>query len=218
MNAGCATHRGELTEQLLLGLPLTAELSRHLAECAWCARELGEISEVVATLHRAESSFRGAHRAPAPLESPPVPGPWITERIPAHGPGRKRRFALLAAAAAIIGGAALVPLLHSGTGGAANDVALARVGYMVAHPWGTEVPIALTGLHLGQTYHLLTADAAGDRAPAGSVRATGDRTVRARMVTAMSRGAITVLMVADQGDDQVAAIPIDSPLAEDPPG
>lgn len=64
MNAGCAAHRGELTERLLLGRPLPGRLSRHITGCACCARELGEISEVVATLHRGESSFRTAMRAP----------------------------------------------------------------------------------------------------------------------------------------------------------
>jgi hypothetical protein len=37
------------------------------------------------------------------------------------------------------------------------------------------------------------------------------------MVTAMSRESRTVLLVADQRGDQVAAIPIDSPFAEDVP-
>jgi len=59
---GCTAHRGELTEQLMLGKPLTTRLSRHITGCARCARELGEISEVVASLHRAESAFRPTRR------------------------------------------------------------------------------------------------------------------------------------------------------------
>jgi hypothetical protein len=69
VNTSCTTHRGELTEQLMLGKPLTTRLSRHIAGCARCTRELGEISEVVATLRRAESTFRPARREGGSRES-----------------------------------------------------------------------------------------------------------------------------------------------------
>jgi hypothetical protein len=206
MNSRCDSRLGEITEQLMLGRPLTGEMYRHVASCPGCAREVGEISEVVAMLVRAEPSV-----AQAPVVVPLPPLPELGPRPTRHRTGR--RTALFAAAAALVAGLAIVPVVAASDDAPADTVALARTGYMVTRPWGTEVPISLTGVRSGHTYNLMTEDTAGHRVPAGSIRPASDEPVHTRMVTAMSRESIAVLLVEDQQDRQMVKAPIDGPFA-----
>jgi hypothetical protein len=218
MDSNCAAIRGELTEQVLLGRPLTPDVSWHLSGCPDCAREAGEIAEVATVLARSESSFRrGTTRIPNPGSLSADPGDRIEQQVRVHRSMRPRRVALFAAAAALIAGLTLVPVFSGGSTAPTSGVALEKVGFMVPQPWGTEVPVALSGLQTGQTYQLITEDADGHRMSAGSVRAANDQPVRTRMITAMRRDAITVLLVEDEHGTQIAQIPASSPFTTDPP-
>lgn len=82
---------------------------------------------------------------------------------------------------------------------------------MVTRPWGTEVPVALSGLRSGETYRMMTVNAAGARTSGGSVRAATDEPVSTRMVTAMRRDTITALIVEDEEGRVVARVPVKPP-------
>jgi len=96
-------------------------------------------------------------------------------------------------------------------------VTVSREGLMIPHPWGTEVPVTLSGLRPGETYRMLTADAAGHRMPGGSITAPGTG-ARTRLMTAMDRESITSLLVEDQHGRVVADLPVQPPPASSAPG
>ncbi|NDZ77738.1 hypothetical protein G3I19_04210 [Streptomyces sp. SID10853] len=123
-----------------------------------------------------------------------------------------RRFALGVAAAFVTAAAVAVPLtLHQdrpAPATSAASVVLHRQGRMVERPWGTEVPVALSGLRPGETYRMMTVNAAGKRVPGGSVRAATGDPVSTRMVTAMRRATITGLIVEDAHGHVVGRVPV----------
>ncbi|MER7398978.1 hypothetical protein ABT381_26115, partial [Streptomyces sp. NPDC000151] len=73
MSAQCQAVRSQATELLLLGDPLPAALTRHLAGCEECAAECEGVRRVVRTFERAEGA---PSRLPAPTPLPtPAPQP-----------------------------------------------------------------------------------------------------------------------------------------------
>ncbi|MER6186076.1 hypothetical protein [Streptomyces sp. NPDC001652] len=90
------------------------------------------------------------------------------------------------------------------------SVHVAQDGEMIAHPWGTEIPVSLSGLEDGGTYRLMTGNARGERVQAGSVQASGqsDGPMRVRLTTAMSKGTITTLYVQDADGRFIAQTPV----------
>lgn len=217
----CHTARLELTELLLLGRPLPARLSWHVSTCADCAREVEEISAVTRTLRRAEPvSFGGTESAPPPdAGSRRELGVRIAREVRSARVARwRRRIVVAAAAVVLVGCGALIPVLSQAFSAtqpgpsAVRTVGLARTGVMIPHPWGTEVPVALSGLQPGQLYRLMTENGAGQQAPAGSVRVASAEPVRTNMVTAMSRDSIVTLLVENQQGQQVAAVAVSPPV------
>ncbi|WP_223736979.1 hypothetical protein, partial [Streptomyces purpurogeneiscleroticus] len=67
MSALCQAVRSQATELLLLGRPLPAALTRHLAGCEECAAECEGVRRVVRTFERAEGA---PSRLPAPALLP----------------------------------------------------------------------------------------------------------------------------------------------------
>jgi hypothetical protein len=212
VNTSCHAVRAELTELLMLGRPLPAPLAAHLAGCVECAAEAEGVRRVVRTFERAQSPLAARHgMSPArPSWTPPGtsarPG-----RSYVHG---RRRVALAAAAVALACCAVVtVAVANGGDRGAyAAQVTLSQEGRMVPRSWGTEVPVTLSGLRPGQTYRLMTADAEGQRVPAGSLRADGSA-LHTRMMTAMSRQQITMLLVQDKHGHLVASFEVAPPPA-----
>ncbi|MEU8118291.1 hypothetical protein AB0C21_06245 [Spirillospora sp. NPDC049024] len=198
MSPSCHAIRVELTELLLLDRPLPAPMARHLAWCADCSAEAAGVRRLIRTFERAESVVLDVD----------VPEPPTT-------PGRVRRRVAAAAAGLVLAACAVLTTVLPGDGPdrpPAAAVTLSRPEPMVEHSWGTEVPVSLSGLRPGQTYHLLTGDAQGRRQSAGTVRAgSGDAPMRTRMVTAMLRSQITTLLVQDESGRMVARLPVTSP-------
>lgn len=218
----CHSVRVELTEFLLLGRPLPARLSRHVGTCAACAREVAEIGDVARTLRLAEpASFGSNETVSAQQETVPGRdlGVRIAREIRAARVARRHRIALAAAAVAavLVGGAGLIPVLshdHPASNNgqpAAHAVALARAGEMIPRPWGTEVPVALSGLQPGQVYRLMAVNAVGQQTPGGSVRTISGEPVRTSIMTAMSRDSIVALLMEDQQGQRVAEIAVSPP-------
>jgi len=199
----CHRARPWLAEFLMLGQPLPTALVQHVAACRSCARQVKEIDEVVSTLRAAQL---------APIPAPPSPAAAPTR--PTRQPPRSRRRVLVAVFAALAAVFLLGGLLTGvttdrlGHRQPTSNVRLTREGLMIPRPWGTEIPVLLSGLRPGQTYHLMTGDAIGHRVPAGSIRTAQTQSVHTRMVSAMSRESIVLLLVTDPRDQTVARMPV----------
>ncbi|MEU1312758.1 hypothetical protein ABZ419_28240 [Streptomyces cinnamoneus] len=204
MNDFCTAIREEVTELLLLGKPLPAPLARHVASCEGCSQETEGVRRVVRTFERADSL-----RAPSAL--PELGGATAVDAAWARRPVR-RRVAAGIASLVLAACAAFVTVVVATSDAPRTSVASVRVaqdGEMIGHPWGTEIPVSLSGLRAGSTYRLMTGNARGDRVQAGSLRASGqgEAPLRAHMTTAMSKDAITTLYVQDVDGHFVAQAP-----------
>lgn len=213
MNEECSFFRPLLTEHLLLGTPLPKESSRHVEECPECTREVSDLGEVVRTLRRADplSGWTGAQAS----ETPARPSRDLSDRIRREVTGSKtarprprRRIALGVAAAFVTAAAAVFPLAADRNPSPAPSVVLVRQGRMIERPWGTEVPVALSGLEAGEMYRLMAVNADGRRAPGGSVQTTSGDRVSTRMVTGMRKDTITALIVEDEEGHIVTRVPV----------
>lgn len=217
MNARCLEIRMLLTECLMLDRPLPPEPARHLRGCAECAREAEDVRRVVRTLRSADFPV-----IPAVDRNGTRPGDLgerIGREVAAVRRTRRRRLALGVAAAALAACSTAVAwsIFHDGAP-PPRTVGLVREGRMILQPWGTEVPIVLSGLEPGQTYRMMTLDAVGRSTPAGSVRATAvDSAVHTRMVTGMSRDSIRTLLVEDSRGRSVARLAVAPPPSAAPP-
>jgi hypothetical protein len=227
MSTTCRDIRPVLAECLMLGVPLPDDVAEHVDWCPECCREAADIKEVARTLRRAAPrADMAARRMPLPaaatapfpalVSAPPELGDKVRRGVAEARRARTRRNRIVVRAAMVAAAAAaiIVPVLpvdHAQAPPAA--VALAREGRMIQQPWGTEVPVVLTGLLPGQTYRLMTADASGDRIPGGSVRIPYNEAVHMRIMTALPRQAITSLLVEDQNGRVVARMPVSSPAS-----
>ncbi|MDO0924021.1 hypothetical protein QQY24_00620 [Streptomyces sp. TG1A-8] len=213
MNTTCHAVRMELTELLMLERPLPTPLARHLAGCDACADEAEGVRRVIRTFERAESPLTirdDAH--PARLARTPLGRAVRTK--PSYARGRRRAALVTAAVALACCVAVTVTADGDRSAPAATRVTLSREGRMVERGWGTEVPVSLSGLRPGQTYRLMTADADGRRMPAGSLRADeGGSSLHTRMMTAMPRRRISVLLVQDEHGRLVASVKVTPPPA-----
>ncbi|MFD8097415.1 hypothetical protein [Streptomyces malaysiensis] len=217
MNKECFSYRSLLTEHLLLGMPLPRELVRHLDQCPDCAREASEVDDVVRILQQADplAGMTGARASAAHAR----PSKDLRDRIrrevtatqSASRPRlrRRRRIALGLAVVCATAAAVIIPFAAGqDQPPPATSVVLVRQGRMVEHPWGTEVPVALSGLKTGETYRVMTVNAAGTRLSGGSVRAATAEPVTFRMVTAMRKDTITALIVEDAEGRVVTRVPV----------
>ncbi|MBB5933950.1 hypothetical protein [Streptomyces zagrosensis] len=219
MNKACIPFRPLLTEHLLLGTPLPADLARHLDQCPECTRAASETDDVVRTLQRADplAGWTGARASATQAR----PSKELSDRIrhvvadaesarPRIRP--RRRIALGAAAAFVTAAAVIAPFALDQSPGQdqppVTSVALVREGKMVERPGGTEVPVALSGLKAGETYRMMTVNASGARASGGSIRAVSDAQVSTRMVTAMRKNTITALIIEDEEGHVVTHLPV----------
>jgi hypothetical protein len=218
MNTPCRDVRPVLAEHLMLDVPLPQSVAQHLDRCPECLREASEITDVVRTLKRAAPEATVLRRSGAPaVRTRPDRGIRIHAGIVETGrAGARRRHRVALGAAAVLAAiaAVFIPLsINHHSAPPAMAFSLAREGRMVSYTWGTEVPVALTGLHPGQTYRLMTADSSGHSTPGGSVRGTVDETVHTRIMTAMPRDAIAALLVEDENGRVLARMPIVPPFS-----
>ncbi|MER5359064.1 hypothetical protein [Streptomyces sp. NPDC002785] len=217
MNKECFPYRPLLTEHLLLGTPLPKELSRHLDQCPDCTREASETEDVVRTLERVNPLAEWTRTPASELHARPsrelksrTRREMAGAKVPRFSPGRRIALGVAAAAAAVT--AVIIPLNTADQegGGApqATSAVMVRQGKMIDRPWGTEVPVALSGLKAGKNYRLMTANADGKRISSGSVRAESGEKVFFRMMTAMRKDTITELIAEDEQGRVVTRVPV----------
>lgn len=214
MNDNCFPHRAVLTEHQLLGTPLPDEVVRHVEHCPDCAREVLETDDVVRTLQRGgpENDAPGRRMA-QPVDGPPAAlRDRIVRQLEDHPPRRRRlpRAVIGLAAAAVVAAAVVIPMSLGGDRAPepVSDVALSRHGRMIEKPWGTEVPVSLSGLRNGRTYRMMAVNAEGKKVPGGSLRGAGGAPMTFRMVTAMPRDTISALIVEDEHGRVLTRLPV----------
>ncbi|MFJ4274326.1 hypothetical protein ACIP29_27650 [Streptomyces coelicoflavus] len=205
MNKACVHHRPFLTEHLLLGTPLPEELSRHLDQCPDCAREAAETEDVGRTMRRVDPFARWKAAPQGPVRS--VNGTEAPKPV-RTGPGR--RIILGFAAALLAAAAVVVPVgvTHRQGADPTPSAAVITHGEMIGRPWGTEVPVVLSGLSSGEAYRLTTVGADGARAVGGSVQAASAERFTFRIVTSMDKDTITELIVEDGEGHAIARVPV----------
>lgn len=214
MNKNCVPYRPLLTEHLLLGTPLPEELSQHLGQCPDCTREASETDDVVRTLQRVNPLADWA--SPPASETHTRPSKDLRDRIrrdtagvEAARTGRGRRIVLGVAASFVTAAAVIIPLsMPDRSQAPGTAVVLVRQGQMVDQAWGTEVPVALSGMEAGETYRVMTVNADGTRLSGGSVRADSGERISFRMVTAMHKDTITALIVEDEEGRVVSRVSV----------
>ncbi|RCH59601.1 hypothetical protein DT019_38745 [Streptomyces sp. SDr-06] len=204
MNDVCTAIREEATELLLLGKPLPPALARHVASCEGCAEDTEGVRRVVRTFERVDSV-----RVPPAL--PELGTATAVGAARVRGPVRRKVAAAVASLALAACAVFVTCVVTSGSDSrpSAASVQVAQDGEMIARPWGTEIPVSLSGLRAGSTYRLMTGNDLGDRVQAGSVRASGQdgAPLRVHLTTAMNKDAITTLYVQDADGRFIARAP-----------
>jgi Putative zinc-finger len=188
------------------------DLQTHLSSCPVCQAEVRELEPVVAAL---------ADAAPDRIDDDPSPPGDLEELTLApilgdvHRARRRRRrlqWSALAAAAicvVAIGLAGFVGLLEPA-------VALVEPvpftvapgmevdGHLIAHAWGTEIRLVLSGLRDGQTYKVTLVSKDGERVNAGTFIGIGDKPLRCTFNAALLRKEADRLEVRTAGGELVS--------------
>ena len=184
------------------------ELAAHLEDCAACQAEGAELARIAAALFDPELDMRGA---PA-LDDPP---PYLEERVLERARGarrtaRRRRFALrggLAAATAIAAVLTIVALRPSDPAAPPTEpitFALIPRGVdadasLIAHTWGTELELVVTGLPAGARYTVQFVGRDGRAVPAGTFIGVSGVPVICHMNSALLRDDARELVVRGAG-------------------
>lgn len=216
--------RGHRDQRELLGayalghLP-DAEVSRvrsHLDGCANCRAELAEIAPLAGLLRDVDPAvFDGPALDPGPLLAARIERQVTRERF-----ARRRR---LAVRRGLVGAAAAVVLLASGTGGyllgrpdpGVVTVPMEAVAVtsrapgvqasadLVNHTWGIEIKLTATGLTAGGGYEMSVLDSQGRRHDAGGMVGTGGRTIHCNLGSDVLRPNATSFTLTDAAGDVV---------------
>jgi Putative zinc-finger len=176
-------------------------MQTHLSSCPVCQAEVRELEPVVAAL---------ADAAPDRIDEDPLP-PWDLEESTLapilgeiHRARRRRRqfqWSALAAAAicvVVVGLAGFnwllgpevrveseVPLEPLSFSGEAPGVEVE--GDLIAHPWGTEIRLDVSGLRDGQTYRVTLVSEDGKRVNSGTFIGIWDKPLRCTFNAALLR-------------------------------
>lgn len=184
------------------------EFAAHLQNCRHCQTELAQLRAVAGALHEVPIGDEMSD-PPSTLQERVV---WAV-RGERRSKQRRHRLAsgIAAAAAAIafIGVGMAIP----GPSGppqevlavATSSTAVDAQASLVAHTWGTEVKLVMTGLDAGAEYSVTFIDRDGQRVPAGTFIGVNDRPVVCDMNAAVLRPDATRLEVASAGEVVIEA-------------
>src|SRR5215203_6145126 len=189
-----------------------AAMQRHLNSCPVCQAEVRELKPVVAALSDA---------APNRIDEDPWPpedleeltlAPILGEIHRARRRRRQLRWSALAAAAicvVVIGLAGFVGLLEPAVA-MVEPVPFSGVapgmeveGNLIAHAWGTEIRLVVSGLRDGQTHRVTLVSQDGERVNAGTFIGIGDKQLRCTFNAALLRKEADRLEVRTPGGEPV---------------
>jgi hypothetical protein len=186
-------------------------MQTHLDSCPVCQAEVRELKPVVAAL---------ADAAPDRIDEDPLPPGDLEESTLApilgeiHSERRHRRrfhWSGLAAAAicvVVIGLAGFTWLLEPAVAlvepvpfSVAPGVEVE--GNLIAHAWGTEIRLVVSGSRDGQTHRVTLVSEDGERVNAGTFIGNGERTLRGTFNAALLREDADMLEVRTSGGELV---------------
>ncbi|WP_409330117.1 anti-sigma factor family protein [Trujillonella humicola] len=195
-----------------LGVLETEERRRveeHLAGCAPCRAELGELRGLPELLDRVD---------PAELTGPPPqPPPDLADRVRAvvdqeARPGRRRRVLLVAAALVLAVAAAVGVLLATRPAGPATLTAVAGPVQIsvtaTGEPGGTDLDVTVTGLAEHTYCHLFVVDRDGSWHDAGEWAATYDGEGWYRGWTDVDRDALAAVVLRDGAGNELIRVAV----------
>src|ERR671911_2940431 len=164
------------------GVELTA-MQTHLNSCPVCQAEVRELEPVVAALaDAAPDRIEEDPRPPGDLEELTL-APILGEIHSARRRRRRSRWSTLAAAAicvVVIGLAGFVGLLEPAVA-LVEPVPFSVApgmeveGHLIAHAWGTEIRLVVSGLRDGQTHRVTLVSKDGERVNAGTFIGVGEK-------------------------------------------
>ena len=178
------------------------QFAAHLRSCTRCSAEVDELRQVAGAMNEVDMTEHVAE-----------PSPDLEERVvgavrDARGRQQWRRrlvssVGAAAAAIALIGVGLVIPQ-PAGPPQEALTVATSQADIdadvaLVAHTWGTEVKLVVTGLEAGEDYRVTLLDRQGERFDAGTFIGVSDRPIVCDMNAALLRPDASRLEVA--GDD-----------------
>jgi hypothetical protein len=191
------------------GVERTA-MQTHLSSCPACQAEVRELEPVVEAL---------ADAAPDRIDEDPWPprdleeltlAPILGEIHRARRRRRRFRWSALAAAAicvVVIGLAGFVGLLEPAVALEPLSFSVAPgmevEGNLIAHAWGTEIRLVVSGLRDGQTHRVTLVSEDGERVNAGTFIGAGDKPVRGTFTAALLRKDAARLEVRTPGGELV---------------
>ena len=186
-------------------------MQAHLDSCPICQAEVRELEPVVAAL---------ADAVPDRIDEDPQPpedleeltlAPILEEMHRARRHGRRSRWSALAAAAicvVAIGLAGFTWLLEPAVAlvepvpfSVAPGVEVE--GNLIAHAWGTEIRLIVSGLRDGQTYRVTLVSENGERVNSGTFIGIGNKQLRCTFTAALLRKEADRLEVRTSGGELV---------------
>jgi len=187
------------------------DMQTHLSGCPVCQAEVRELEPVVAAL---------ADAAPDRIDDDPLPPGDLEELTLApileeiHFARRRRRrfqWSALAAAAicVVVGLAGFVGLLEPAVA-LVEPVPFSVApgmeveGHLIAHAWGTEIKLVVSGLRDGQTYKVTLVSEDGERVNAGTFIGIGDKPLSCTFTAALLRKEANRLEVRTAGGELVS--------------
>jgi hypothetical protein len=187
-------------------------MQAHLDSCPSCQAEARELEPVVAALADAvPDRIDEVTRPPGDLEESTL-APILGEIQHARSSRRQFQWSAVAAAAifvVVMGLAAFTWL--AGPGVALEKLSFSDVppdvkveGDLIAHDWGTEIRLDVSGLQFCQTYRVTLENEDGERVNVGTIIGTGDKTVSRTFKSELSREDASRLEVRTPGGELVS--------------
>jgi hypothetical protein len=193
------------------------DMQTHLSGCPVCQAEVRELEPVVAAL---------ADAAPDRIDDDPLPPGDLEELTLApileeihfarrrSARRRRRRFQWSALAAAaicvvVVGLAGFVGLLEPAVA-LVEPVPFSVApgmeveGHLIAHAWGTEIRLVVSGMRDGQTYKVTLVSEDGERVNSGTFIGIGDKPLSCTFTAALLRKEVNRLEVRTAGGELVS--------------
>jgi hypothetical protein len=186
-------------------------MQTHLASCPLCQAEVRELEPVVAALaDAAPDRIDEDLQPPGDLEELTL-APILGEIHSARRRSRRFQWSALAAAAicvVVVGLAGFVGLLEPAVA-LVEPVPFSVApgmeveGHLLAHAWGTEITLLVSGLRDGQTYRVTLISEDGERVNSGTFIGIGDKLLSCTFNAALLRKDAASLEVRTPGGELV---------------
>ena len=186
----------------------SADFAAHLTTCRRCEKELFELRAIAGVIREVPMGETSSD-PPDKLKESVV---WAVRGARRSQHRYRRMTTSIAGAAAAIALVAVGVALPTPGGPPQEVLTVATTSTdvdaqasLVAHTWGTEVKLVVTGLDHGQHYRVALIDTDGDRIPAGTFIGVSDRPIVCDMNAAVMRPDATRMEIVSRDGAVVAS-------------